>query len=103
MIHSRRTKPRPGRLQGADMAKLRNDVFDRDEGLCHRELADGTICGRLTLFNAPPEWDSSFHLAHRKGKRMWGDYLETTQCECGEHHRMFHNYGPSMKKPCPKK
>jgi 5-methylcytosine-specific restriction endonuclease McrA len=95
-IRKVRSKPRPGRLKGDDMDELRQAVYTRDLGLCQR-------CGITTIFGAPEEWDNSFHLAHRKGKRMWGDSLETTEINCGKCHRRFHNFGPSMEKPCPPK
>jgi hypothetical protein len=96
MIQSRRKKPRPGRLKGAAMEKLRNDAYMRDEGRC-------VVCKKLVIFYAPPEHDDSMHLAHRRGKRMWGDHIDQVDTNCGECHRKFHNFGPSMTKPCPKK
>jgi len=95
-IRKVRSKPRHGRLKGDDMEELRQAVYARDVGHCQR-------CGIITIFGAPEEWDNSFHLAHRKGKRMWGDSLETTEVNCGKCHRRFHAYGPSMEKPCPPK
>jgi 5-methylcytosine-specific restriction endonuclease McrA len=95
-IKKKRSKPRPGRLEGKEMDDLREIVFTRDMGICQN-------CGRKIIFNAPHEHDDSFHLAHTKGKRMWGDSPETTRAECGRCHRTFHNYGPSREKPVPAK
>lgn len=93
---NKRAKPRPGRLQGAEMDALRLAVWIRDKGRCVK-------CGYRVILDAPQELESSFHLAHRKGKRMWGDSLETTEANCGKCHRKFHAYGPTMEKPCPPK
>lgn len=78
------------------MDALRVDVYERDNGQC-------VNCGKPVIFDAPHEWPNSFHLAHRKGKRMHGDSAENTQTECGQCHREFHNFGPSRTKPCPPK
>lgn len=95
-ICSRRKKPRPGRLDADGMARLRAQVFERDNATCKR-------CGRRVFYAVLQERDDSFHLAHRRNKRMWGDTLENTQCECGSCHRTYHRNGPSMEKPVPKK
>ncbi len=96
MIRSRRTKPRPGRLDAEGMAALRSMRYEVDN---HRCLA----CGTLVNFYAPPEDDRSMHLAHKRGKRMWGDSLENTQTECGACHRAYHQNGPSRSKIVPAK
>lgn len=88
-----RAKPRPGRLKGDEMRLLRIEVWIRDGCQCVR-------CGKPVDPDAPPEWPNSFHLSHKKGKRMWGDSPETTESNCGDCHRKFHNYGWTMTKPC---
>ena len=60
-------------------------------------------CGKSVWMNLPQEDDASFHMAHKRNKRMWGDSLENVQAECGECHRKYHQFGPSMEKPCPPK
>ncbi len=96
MIRSRRTKPRPGRLESDALAQLRQQCFERDNGICQR-------CGKCTIFGLNNEHSYSFHLAHRRNKRMHGDRLDNVQTECGDCHRKFHNFGPSMTKPVPAK
>lgn len=92
----RRKTPRPGRMTPEQLDALRAERWLLDSGRCHE-------CGKDTIFNAPQEWDNSFHLAHVRGKRMHGDSIENTQTECGKCHRDFHQYGPSRGKPCPAK
>jgi 5-methylcytosine-specific restriction endonuclease McrA len=92
-IRKVRSKPRRGRLKGAALIKLRDDCFLRDAGICQK-------CGNQTDPDAPHENDNAYHMAHRKGKRMWGDHLDQVEVECGACHRKFHAYGPSMIKPC---
>lgn len=91
-----RSKPRPGRLKGVELAMLRTECWARDKGRCQR-------CFRHTLMHAPVDWPNSFHMAHRRNKRMWGDTLENVQTECGSCHRQYHAQGPSMQKPVPAK
>jgi 5-methylcytosine-specific restriction endonuclease McrA len=95
-IRTRRTKPRPGRLEGEDLAELRVECYFRDKGICQR-------CGRKTVFGLNQECDDSFHMAHRRNKSMWGDTLGNVQTECGACHRKYHQCGPSMQKPVPAK
>lgn len=95
-IRSRRTKPRPGRLDAAGMEAMRLKRFQMDDGRCRN-------CGERTIFTLPPESDRSMHLAHVRGKRMWGDSIENTQTECGKCHRAYHQCGPSRTKPVPRK
>lgn len=80
---------RPGRLKGAEMAELRDAVYLRDNGRCQ-------MCGKWC---GEGDWD----LSHKRGKRMWGDSLETTEVACKTCHQIFHSYGKTMTKPCPKK
>lgn len=80
-----RRKPRSGRLKGKAMGDLREAAWQRDKG----------ICQRCFLPCNPNDWD----LAHRRGKRMWGDSLENVQVEHRFCHRiLFHN-----PKACPPK
>lgn len=83
MIRNRRTKPRPGRIAGKELQAQRERIFERDEGLCQD-------CGIPTLFNAPEEWPNSFHRAHIRGKRMWGDGDDNVRTLCGGCHRAEH-------------
>lgn len=96
MIKPKRSKPRPGRLKGEALDALRVACYERDGGRC-------ISCGRYTNFDAPHEAPDSFHMAHIKGKRMWGDHIDNVQCECGDCHRTYHQFGPSRVKPVPAK
>jgi 5-methylcytosine-specific restriction endonuclease McrA len=91
-----RKEPRPARLKGKEMELLRVDCFLRDEGKCVK-------CGRRTYMGLPHEYTNSFHMSHIKAKRMGGDSLENVETLCGDCHRKFHQFGPSMTKPCPPK
>jgi 5-methylcytosine-specific restriction endonuclease McrA len=91
-----REKARPGRLKGEDLYNLRVACWLRDSEICTR-------CGIHTLFHAPEWWPNSYHMAHIKAKRMGGDSLDNVETLCGGCHRKYHNYGPSMEKPCPPK
>lgn len=95
MIRSRRTKPRPGRLKDEALAKLRIDCYVRDGGRCVK-------CQTMT-YEAPQERDYAYHMSHKRAKRIGLDTLENVETLCGKCHRTFHNYGPSMTKPCPPK
>lgn len=87
-----RAKARPGRAKGKALQDQRLRIFDRDKGVCQD-------CGIDTIFNAPEEWDNSFHRAHLRGKRMWKDGDSNVKTSCGSCHRKHHAGG----KPCPKK
>lgn len=93
---AKRTKPRPGRLKGDDLEALRLACWERDKSLCQR-------CGVRTLLDYPQEHPLAFHMAHKRNKRMWGDSLDQVQTECGDCHRKYHQFGPSMTPPCPPK
>lgn len=95
-IRKKRSKPRPGRLKGEDMALLRLAAYDRDMGRC-------VACRVIVDPRLPPEADKSFHLAHRRGKRMWGDHIDQVDTQCGKCHRTEHAYGKDRVKPCPPK
>lgn len=95
-IRKKRSKPRPGRLQGKDMDALRLACFERDRWRC-------VVCGRPVSSMLDHEHGFSAHMAHIKGKGMHGDSLSNTRTECGRCHREYHNFGPSRTKPCPKK
>lgn len=87
-----RSKPRPGRLKGPDLEALRMDCWRRDHGKCQK-------CDCITNPFAPQEWPNSYHMSHKRGKRMWGDTLENVEVLCGSCHRRFHACGPSFEKP----
>jgi hypothetical protein len=91
-----RKKPRPGRLKGNNLIGLRIACYNRDKGRCRK-------CGAWTCMGLPHEHPLSFHMAHIRNKRMHGDHIDQVQTECGDCHRTYHNYGPSMLKPCPAK
>lgn len=95
-IKKKRSKPRRGRLQGDDLLELRADCYRRDFGICRK-------CSCLTNWDASHESDNSYHMSHIKAKRMGGDTLENVETLCGACHRKYHNFGPSMEKPCPPK
>ena len=98
MIHPR-SKPRPNRLKGHDMAVLRAQVFERDGYRCQHVKRVGSeiyhCWNRVT-------WETG-HLAHIQVKRMGGDTLANTFASCADCHRKYHAYGPSLTKPCPRK
>lgn len=83
-VRKKRSKPRPGRVEGDDLQAQRRRIFDRDKGLCQK-------CGIKVIFNAPDEWDNSFHRAHFRNKRMWGDDDSNMRTLCGKCHRTEHN------------
>jgi predicted CxxxxCH...CXXCH cytochrome family protein len=68
----------------------------RDRGVCQR-------CGKPTYPNLPDTANDSYHMAHKRNKRMWGDTLDNVQTECGSCHRAWHLNGPTMTKPVPAK
>ena len=92
----KRPKPRPGRLQGEDLEALRLACYERDNGLC-------VVCGKPVSLQLPQTNPDSFHMAHKRGKRMWGDHIDQVQTECGSCHREYHNFGPTRTKPVPPK
>jgi hypothetical protein len=95
-VKKKRTKPRPGRLKGDDLKELRLACWMRDGGICQK-------CGTRTLIDRPPEHPLSYHMAHRRGKRMWGDHIDQVDTQCGKCHRLEHSYGKDRIKPCPPK
>lgn len=95
-IRKVRSKPRPGRLKGRNLATLRQNCWDRDEGICQE-------CGKPTLFGVSLDCSDAFHMAHIKAKRIGLDTLDNVRTLCGDCHRKEHSYGPSMEKPCPPK
>lgn len=95
--HRKARSGKPGkmgivRLYDYALAELRIQCFARDRGLCQE-------CGQFTIFDAPHEWDNSFHMAHIQAKRRGGDVLSNVRVLCGGCHRKEHAGG----KPCPKK
>jgi hypothetical protein len=57
-------------------------------------------CGVALNLTQPPEHPQSYHMAHIRNKRMWGDSIENVKALCGSCHRDSHNAGG---KPCPPK
>ena len=92
----KRATPRPGRLKGAALARLRAECFIRDNFHC-RECGIA-VNPFLSMFA-----DQAAHMAHIKAKRIGLDTLENVRTLCGACHRKEHAYGKSMQKPCPKK
>jgi|GEM_PF-2053599 5-methylcytosine-specific restriction endonuclease McrA len=98
--------PRAGRLEGDDLTGLRDDCFARDFGICQAMIPDGRTayqCGTQTFKDLPHTAPNSYHMAHVQGKRRGGDSLQNVKTFCGDCHRKFHNFGPSMQKPCKSK
>ena len=91
-----RKKPRPGRLKGEELESLRWQCYQRDAGRCKK-------CLIYTFYSAPQEWANSYHMSHKVAKARGGDNLDNVETLCGACHRAFHNYGPTMEKPCPPK
>ena len=95
-IRKRRRKPRPGRLAGKELEALRDACLARDKGRC-------VVCACVVSKDADHMLPWSFHMAHIRNKRMWGDTLENVRTLCGFHHRQEHQQGPTRQKPCPPK
>ena len=87
-----RKKARPGRLKGRALEDLRVKCWLKDNEACVK-------CGVHTFYYAPHWASNSYHMSHIKAKRMGGDSLENVETLCGDCHRKFHAYGPSMEKP----
>jgi hypothetical protein len=93
MIRSKRTKPRPGRLQGKALSTLRMECWVRDGGRCVK-------C--YTKLHYEPRYDgdpNAYDMAHKRNRRMYGDSIGNVQAEC----HSCHMKGHSGEKPCPKK
>ncbi|CAN5951002.1 unnamed protein product [Sphagnum jensenii] len=99
-----RSKPRRGRVKGKDMESLRREVFERDGYSCKHKTWLSLMGGVMwEVCNKPVTWETG-HLAHIESRGAGGpDTAENTYCCCAEHHLRFHQYGPSMAKPVPKK
>lgn len=94
MIRKVRSKPRPGRLKGADFENLRRACFNRANGRCED-------CGCFMLYRRRFDADPiAYDMAHIRNKRMYGDHLGNVRALCHECHMDSHNAGG---KPCPKK
>ena len=106
MTIKRRSRVRAGRLRGYALTQLRDDCWERDKGICQAVLRDGNIsfqCSTQTFKELPHTAPNSYHMSHKQAKRRGGDSLDNVEVFCGDCHRRFHNYGPSMTKPCPKR
>lgn len=83
-------------MKGIELQDLRRECWERDGGRCKK-------CGCYTIYDAPHSWMLSYHMSHIVAKAKGGDSLGNVETLCGDCHRKFHNFGPSMTKPCPKK
>jgi hypothetical protein len=71
------------------MSSLREFVWRRDEGVCQR-------CFKPC---AEDDWD----LAHKKGKRMWGDSPDNTEVAHQRCHRIIQHCNGGVEKIVPEK
>ena len=109
-IRSRRRKPRPGRLNGADMEALRRACFERDGYQCQQVLrkwpTPGFEADLVSVFRCwkSVTWESG-HMAHIVSRGRGGkDELSNVTTKCAECHiGIEHSYGPSGQKPVPPK
>jgi len=67
------------RIYGEDLAQLRRECYERDEGKCQR---DG--CEKVLPFDG--DLYTRGHMAHIRNKRMYGDTLGNVRWLCYEHH-----------------
>lgn len=82
------------RLRGADKKELREQVYDRAQGMCELKLKG---CKRYA------GWKSG-HLAHIQGTGAGGsDTPENTNWSCDHCHFLSHAYGKDGQKPCPRR
>lgn len=88
----KRRKPRPGRLQGADMTELRELVWERDGPDCVR-------CGqRMVKYPAHPLQENGYHLAHKIPRSRGGkDTPENTEAVCMHCHLIVEHWGGKPK------
>jgi len=92
-IRRQRSKPRPGRLRGKDLEKLRKDCFKRDRHTC-------TDCGERVFDGLWEGHPRKAHMAHVVGRGRGGtDVLSNVATKCGTCH-MVKEHNP---KPCPPK
>lgn len=89
-IKKRRSKPRPGRLKGEALERLRRECFERAGGLCQLRISlDCTVWSG---------WDFG-HMHHEKHKSLGGkDESSNVLWACPTCHWLEHN-----PKPCPSK
>jgi len=71
------------RLSGKAMEELRLQCFRRDRGHCQE-------CGQRLMWDAWTGASQSYHMAHIRNKRMYGDTLENIRALCGDCHRAEH-------------
>jgi hypothetical protein len=87
MIRKRRSKPRAGRLEGAELENLRRACFNRANGRCEE-------CDCFLLYRARYDGDPiAYDMAHIRNKRMYGDNLGNVKALCHECHMDSHNAG----------
>jgi 5-methylcytosine-specific restriction endonuclease McrA len=104
-IRKVRSKPRPGRLKGKAMEKLRRDCFERDGYRCQHKTYLSLMGGELwKVCMEPVTWDTG-HMAHIVSRGRGGkDELSNVETKCAHCHiGIEHSYGPSGVKPVPKK
>lgn len=77
------------RLYGADLEALRRECFERDGYRC-------VPCGKAVIWEAG-FWNSG-HMAHRKNKRMYGDFIDNVDTKCIECH-LVHEHNPRAVPP----
>jgi 5-methylcytosine-specific restriction endonuclease McrA len=79
------------RLSGAALEDLRLQCFRRDKGRCQD-------CGQRVMWDAWTGASDSYHMAHIRNKRMYGDTLSNVRVLCGDCHRAEHgNPLPKMR------
>ena len=100
-VRKKRTKPRPGRLKGKDLEKLRRDCFERDGYRCQHMLKyeDGTDMARCGWIVT---WETG-HMAHVRNRRMWGDNLENVTTKCATCHLIREHHEGNGGKIVPRK
>lgn len=88
----RRYKPKPDvrigklgtvRLSGPAMAELRLTCWRRDGGICQE-------CGQRVNPFFHHSFSNSYHMAHKRNRRMYGDTLDNVRALCGDCHRAEH-------------
>lgn len=106
LTHNRR-EPKTVRLKGEALTALRREVFelcggsllDLDSGKVTDVAARCEVCDKYIFWELWHGHPNSFHLAHKRNKRMHGDSVKNTRGLC----RDCHLIGDHNPKPCPPK